>query len=320
MHKTQFGHRHTWIIGIAGLAVSAVLFAVFPSWRVLSSVALYIALFHIAVGALALLSVYLLLPSRITQYFSKPKADAGERLDFGWSFGSMNGYWIAGTVCVVLAALLFIQLQSSPWQLLPIGLGLAALNLFAGNYVWRMGKTTDYMTLPFVDLFSSDHDLVLDAGCGSGRTTVALSRILKNGSIVALDLFTADYIQGGGRTLIERNLKIAGVADKVQIVKGDITQLEFEDNKFDAAISTYMVDHLGAAKLPALKEVQRTLKPGGKFLLVVFEPNLYTFAVANVLCLTMASRQVWKGLFRQAQLTLLQEGSINGGAYFLVQK
>jgi ubiquinone/menaquinone biosynthesis C-methylase UbiE len=220
----------------------------------------------------------------------------------------------------VLAVLLFIQLQSSGWQVLPIVLLLLAVNLFAGNYVWRMGKKVDFMTLPFVDLFSSDHDLVLDAGCGSGRTSVALSRVIKSGRIVALDLFTADYIQGGGRTLIERNLNIAGATDKVQIVQGDITQLEFEDDKFDAAVSTYMMDHLGAGKLPALTEVRRTLKPGGKFLLVVFEPNIFTFAVANVLFLGLASRKVWRGLFAEAKLNLLQEGAINSGVYFLLQK
>jgi SAM-dependent methyltransferase len=320
MHNLQFSHRHIGIIGIAGLCVAALLFAIARSWPAAWSVALWTAPILIAVGALALLSVYLLMPSRIKRHFSKRAAGARETPDFGWSLGAMNGYWMTGGVCVALAVLMFIQSPSAPGQLLSLGLGLLALNLFAGSYVWRTSKDTDHMTLPFVDLLASDHDLILDAGCGSGRTTLALSRIMKNGSIVALDLFTADYIQGGGQTLLERNLKVAGLTDRVQIVKGDITQLEFEDNHFDAAASAYMMDHLGEGKLPALKEVRRTLKPGGRFLLVVLEPNVYTFAVANLMCLAMASRKVWKGLFRQAQLTLLQEGAINGGVYFLLKK
>ena len=319
MHNTST-HGHTWVVGIVGLVVAALLFAAFPSWPALASVALYAAVFHIAVGTLALFSVYLVAPSRLKRLIPKHETAARPGYDFGWSFGWMNGYWIAGVIFVALAVLLSIQFLSSAWQLLPIVLVLLAVNLFAGNYVWRTSMKLDFITLPFVDLLSSDHDLVLDAGCGSGRTTLALSRVIKNGRIVGLDRFDADYIQGGGKTLIERNLKTAGVLEKVTLVKGDITQLEFEDNKFDAAVSTYMMDHLGDGKLPALKEVYRTLKPGGKFLLVVFEPNLFLFAVANLMYLGMASRKVWRGLFEQAKLTLLQEGSINGGVYFLVQK
>jgi tRNA G46 methylase TrmB len=46
--------------------------------------------------------------------------------------------------------------------------------------VARSFTTTDNLTLPFVDLFSSDKDLIIDAGCGFGRTMVELSKVSKN--------------------------------------------------------------------------------------------------------------------------------------------
>jgi SAM-dependent methyltransferase len=278
------------------------------------------ALFHIVVGAMALFSLYLLAPEKIKRALSVKVNRQTAGLDFGWSFAWMNGYAIAGTICLTLALLLFIQFESSWWQILPVLLVLLAVNLFAGNLFMRKSKALDYMTLPFVDLFSSDHDLILDAGSGAGRTTLALNKVMKSGRIIALDRFDADYIQGGGKTLLERNLKVAGITDKVQIAKGDITQLEFEDAKFDTVVSSYMIDHLGKLKLPALKEVARVLKPGGKFLMIVFEPNFMTFAMANLLYLLMPSRNSWRELFQQAGLSLLEEGAINGGVFFLLKK
>jgi ubiquinone/menaquinone biosynthesis C-methylase UbiE len=178
----------------------------------------------------------------------------------------------------------------------------------------------DFMTLSFVDLLSSENDLILDAGSGSGRTIIALSRVMKNSSIVALDRFDSDYIENGGRSLLERNIKIAGIADKVDIVPGDITELQFKENTFNAAISTYMMDHLGKYKLEGLKEIQRVLKPGAKFLLVVFVPNWTTFSIFNIFSFVLTSKKGWRDLFIKAGLTLTEEGAINGGAYFLVEK
>ena len=176
------------------------------------------------------------------------------------------------------------------------------------------------MTLPFTDLFSSDHNLVLDACCGSGRTTIALGNVIKNGRIIAVDRFNANYIKNGGRELLAHNLRIAGIVDKVEIKTGDITQLDFKDNTFDAAVSTYAIDHMKEQKLPALQQISRFLKVGGRFLLVVFVPNFYTFLVANIFCLGLTSKSKWRKLFAQSNFRVVDEGDINGGGYFLLEK
>ncbi|MFH1054619.1 MAG: class I SAM-dependent methyltransferase [Candidatus Altiarchaeota archaeon] len=196
---------------------------------------------------------------------------------------------------------------------------IISIHLFAGNFIWRASKSVDYLTLPFTDLFSSDEDYTLDACCGSGRTTIALSKVLKKGRIVAFDRFDASYIKGGGMKLFEDNIKLAGIQDRVEIVKGDVTDIHLKDGTFDSAVSTYALDHL-TNKATALKELNRVLKPGGRFLLVVFVPNIYTFLVANMLCLHLTSRKEWRQLFSETGFETIDEGAINVGAYFLARK
>ncbi len=322
MKAHKMSHGNPWMLGVIGLALSALLFALAPSMGILSGALLVFAAFHLAVGALALFSIYLLTPAKIKQTISGRIHTRRETqgFDFGWSQAWMNGYWVVGAICLGLAVILFVQFGSPLLQILSLILLLASINLFVGNFVWRTSRKNDYMTLPFVDLGGAANGVILDAGCGSGRTTVALGRVMPKAKIVALDRFDADYIEAGGRALLERNLRIAGLTDRVQIVPGDLTRLDLESNKFDAAVSTYVMDHVEPGKLEALKEINRVLKTGGRFLMVVFEPNEYTFAVANVMSFFLTSRKQWKELFKQAGFSLLQEGIINGGAFFLVQK
>ena len=241
------------------------------------------------------------------------------KYDFGWSLAWMNGYWIVGTIILVIALWLLVNL--SLLQILGVLLIIISLNLFGGNYVWRRSRSLDYLTLPYANLLSSDKDYVLDACCGSGRTTIALSKVIRDGHIVALDRFDASYIKEGGRQLLENNLKIAKKEDKVDIVKGDVTKLNFEDNTFDAIISAYALDHMGTIQLTTtLKELNRVLKPASRFLLIVFVPNLFTFLIANIMCLHLTSRKKWRKMFPKVGFALSDEGIINGGAYFLLEK
>jgi ubiquinone/menaquinone biosynthesis C-methylase UbiE len=216
--------------------------------------------------------------------------------------------------------IIFFYFESLYIQVLSLPLLLLSVNFFIGGFVARNFTKTDNMTLPFVDLFSSDEDLILDAGCGSGRATVELSKVSRNGQIVALDLFDSESESISSKELLEKNLEIAGISNKVWIVQGDVTNLEFEDNTFSAAISVLLVNNLGKAKLIGLKELFRVLKPGGKILIIVPTLSLQTFAVMSVFSLILTSSKEWRSLFKQAGFSLLDEGVINFGKFFLLQK
>jgi ubiquinone/menaquinone biosynthesis C-methylase UbiE len=242
------------------------------------------------------------------------------KFDFGGDRLFENVPPIMGVICFIASLVLFFNFFSPYFQVLSLPLLLLSVHFFIGSIVVRKVMSTDYMTLPFVDLFSSDHDLILDAGCGSGRTTVELGKVMKNGRIVALDLFDPNSESISNRDLLEKNLKIAGITDRVRIVQGDVTHLEFQNNTFDTAASTLLLNNLGKAKLTGLKEMFRVLKPGGNMLVVVPTPGLHTFAVMSVFCFILPSRKEYHPLFKQAGFRLLDEGIINFSTFFLVQK
>lgn len=242
-----------------------------------------------------------------------------ERFDFGGSRLFENFPWILGMVFFIASIGLFFYFKSPYIQILALPLLLLSANFFMGTYVTRNFSKTDNMTLPFVDLFSSDEDLILDAGCGSGRATIELSKVWNKGQIVALDLFESGE-DIASRNLLEENLKIARITERVQVVTGDVLNLEFEDNTFDTAVSVLLLNNLGKAKLTGLKELYRVLKPGGKILIIVPTFNLQTFAVMSFLTLILTTSNEWRSLFQQAGFSLLDEGNINFGRFFLLQK
>jgi SAM-dependent methyltransferase len=95
---------------------------------------------------------------------------------------------------------------------------------------------------------------VLDAGCGTGGTTVELRRF---GQVVGIDLAWEALQPAHGRGL-------------TALARASIEQLPFPDACFDAATSFEVVYHLGVGSdRSALAEIRRVLKRGGLLLLRV---------------------------------------------------
>ena len=115
-------------------------------------------------------------------------------------------------------------------------------------------------------------------------------------------------------------LAIAGIADRVSIERGDITAMPFPPSAFDSAVSAHAMDHLGPGKQQGLDEVYRVLKPGGRFLMVVWVPGWTTFAMANVLSFFLTSKEHWRRMARQSGFAIEDEGLMNGMWWALLRK
>lgn len=310
---------HTKFIAVFGIIASILLLVLIPQLKWMAGLTLGVVLIHVALLLILSLSAVVVLPGKLQKrlmlFFHKIKDD--QRFDAGWSVGWLNGFWV--TSVVFLAAAIHIYFSFPGLQLLAFMLFLLSINSFVGNLIIRSPEHTRYLTLPWVSLFKEGSSHILDAGCGAGRTTIALGKVYP-GKITAIDLFNSDYIDGGGNTLFERNLKLAGISNRVEIVQGDITNTGFNDGTFDAVVSSYMIDHLGDQKINALREINRILKPGGRMLMIVFTPNLTSFAILNVLSFILTSRKQWKKLFNLTNFRFIEEGEVNGGTYFLIEK
>jgi SAM-dependent methyltransferase len=313
-------HSHMWVMGVLGLIAGAVLLIYVPSLTAISKSLLLFAGFHIVGGVVLLSSLYVSgLRGWLRKMHGAAAADTtGTTYNFGWGPGWMNGLAIAALACVAAAVAIQVTLpQAWPLSFLLVA---TAVVFVTGNLVMRGFRRLDQVVLPMVDLLSGDHDLVLDAGCGSGRTTIALSRILKAGRVIAFDRFDADYIDDGGRGLLARNLRIAGLTDRVAIETGDLTAMPFETGHFDAAVSTHVYDHLGSGKATALCETHRVLKPGGRFLMAVWVPSWTMFSIGNVFSLALARKSAWRRMAAAAGFELLDEGVFNGTWFVLLAK
>jgi SAM-dependent methyltransferase len=318
--KTKAAHSHGWLVGILGLAAGLSLMIFFPKLEAVAGVVLLVALFHLVGIAVVLGSISSLAPGPFGRLMARLRGRAPDEkgYDFGWSWGAMNGHWLAAVA--FLTAAFGLQIQWPTLWPAWFAVALLAFNCFIGGLLLRTSKRTDFASLPLVDLLRSNEDLVLDAGCGGGRTTLALSKVLEDGRVVALDRFDAYYIDGGGRALLERNLRIAGLAERVRVEQGDLTAIPFPDAHFDSAVSAHVIDHMKRYKRAGLAEIFRVLKPGGRFLMVVWTPGPATFALANVFCLLLTTKAGWRKITAEVGFSTRDEGAFNGMWFAVLEK
>jgi len=135
-------------------------------------------------------------------------------------------------------------------------------------------------------------DRVLDLCCGTGLVTRELVRRLgPAGEVVAVDasaamLEEAALLAGtaaGRKEAAEQNREAAaekgpdghpGPAPKVSYLQAEAQSLSLPDGSFDWATLFLGLHEISqAARLPALREVRRVLRPGGRGLVVDFAPG-----------------------------------------------
>jgi 2-polyprenyl-3-methyl-5-hydroxy-6-metoxy-1,4-benzoquinol methylase len=310
---------HGKIVAIIGIIASVMILILMPNMKLIAGLTISLVLIHIAILLVLSLSIAVVLPAKLKAYLRElvHKNNGDQKFKAGWSIGWLNGFWVMSVL--FLAAAVHVYLSFPNLVFLAFLLFLLSVNFFVGNLVIHSPENTTYLILPWVNLFNDGSTRILDAGCGAGRTTVALSKIY-SGKITAIDTFDSNYIDGGGNTLLEKNLKLVGISDQVEIVQGDITSTNFQEATFDAVVSSYMIDHLGDQKFNALREINRILKPKGRMLMIVLTPTRTSFALLNVLSFMLTSKKQWKTLFAKTKFHLIDEGEINGGTYFLIEK
>ena len=105
---------------------------------------------------------------------------------------------------------------------------------------------------------NSGFQKVLDLGCGKGRHALLFSR--EGFEVTALDI-SEDIV----KTLKEKNDE-----EKLNIktVRGDMVDLPFEDNSFDALIAYNVISHTDSVGIQKIiRELKRVVHPGGEMFL-----------------------------------------------------
>jgi SAM-dependent methyltransferase len=95
---------------------------------------------------------------------------------------------------------------------------------------------------------------LLDGGCGPGSITVDLAEIVAPGTVTGVDI-DEEMVRLAAGHARQR------AVENVQFELGDLTQLAFPDESFDAVFVHGVIEYLDAER--AFAEIYRVLKPGG---------------------------------------------------------
>jgi SAM-dependent methyltransferase len=93
---------------------------------------------------------------------------------------------------------------------------------------------------------------ILDAGCGSGRNMVELTR---RGTVTGIELS-------------ETSMALARERGCGEVLQGSVLEMPFAEDSFDLAVCLDVVEHL-EDDVAALRELRRTVAPGGTLLVTV---------------------------------------------------
>jgi ubiquinone/menaquinone biosynthesis C-methylase UbiE len=122
----------------------------------------------------------------------------------------------------------------------------------------RHSKVTDW---GLSQISIGNQDIILDVGCGGGRTISKLAAIAAQGKVYGIDHSPESVAMA-----IRTNRQCVDAA-RVEVREASVSRLPFPDGAFD--VVTAVETHFWWPALPTdLREVWRVLKPGGRLILI----------------------------------------------------
>jgi len=243
------------------------------------------------------------------------------RYDFGYDWP-----WTLGHM---LAALLFAVATWAAWRAgwTRWRMVFAALTVWAIvgaviiNGIMRFSRP---IALPTEQFLASGTGRVLDAGAGSGRSSLMVLLAKPRARVTALDIFSGRYgIGDNSPERLRANAKTAGVDARLDVQTGDMRTMPFPDATFDGAVSAFAIDHLNHDdRQRTYAEMRRVIRPGGDFLLLVVNNDAWIrtalpFFVHHGYFGPATNADRWRGELTTAGFDVVEQGTQPGTLYLL---
>jgi ubiquinone/menaquinone biosynthesis C-methylase UbiE len=179
--------------------------------------------------------------------------------------GLVRAFVLGGVALIVLAWIVAL--------VLPIDLRRAA-TWMGGSFVLtglamiassRFGKLRARdRTLDALGLRGDER--VLDVGCGRGLMLIGAAKRLPKGQAVGVDLWSQRDLSENRSDATLANARAEGVAERVEVVDGDMRAMPFSDASFDVVVSSFAIHNLARRddRRRAIHEIVRVLAPGGR--------------------------------------------------------
>lgn len=182
----------------------------------------------------------------------------------------------------------------------------------------RMNESHSAVTLWALDFLDfGEQDRVLDIGCGGGATLMRISGRIPLGHLTGVD-YSAVSVK------LSREMNTEDIRNgKMEILEASVENLPFADESFDKIVT---VESFYFWPDPAenLKEVLRTLKPGGTFLLIAdiyHKDHLPEETLQNIerYQLFNPTKEEFRELFAQAGFTAVEIHTKEGEDWICVK-
>ena len=217
---------------------------------------------------------------------NKPKADYGQDVP-----GMVRDKFLIGGILAALGVFMrrWTKSRQRTTDRLISWLGLAmlvfsTLSVLEGlALIWgsKVGKLRIRDSL-LDGLHLRGDETVLDVGCGHGLLLIGVAKRLPQGKAVGIVLWTQVDHGDNSRAATLANAQIEGVNDRVEVHDGDMRELPFANNSFDAVVASQAVHNIESCegRRQAICEIVRVLKPSGKVALIdIFFVNEYCEAL-----------------------------------------
>ena len=110
------------------------------------------------------------------------------------------------------------------------------------------------------------NETILDVGCGRGLLLLGAAKKLTTGKAHGVDIWDQKDLSANSPEAALANALREQVAQRVEVITADVTNLPFPDNSYDAVISMTTLHNIPTpeGREQALKEIIRVLKPEGQ--------------------------------------------------------